>query len=86
MKHTTKDGRVLKLSEMGNQHLINTINLIKRKAAKGFTVRYGGGSVPDDFWYDEDHYQGEAAEEYLNLSAYMAELNKRGLSLSNLLK
>lgn len=77
--HTTRDGQRIPISEMGDRHLLNTIALIERKARKGIVVRYGGGSWPDDYWYDEDHLARESALEYLNHGKYLKEARHRGL-------
>ena len=53
MKHKTKDGTLIELSQLGDYHLMNIIGIHKRKAIEGLVSRRGGGSCPDDFWYEE---------------------------------
>lgn len=67
----------MSLPEMDDRHLMNTIALIERKAKEGFVIQRGGGSSPDDFWYEEYTIQGKEAENYLHLPDYLAELKSR---------
>jgi len=80
MKHRTKDGRVMDLSEMTDTHLINTIKYIKRRAKEGVVIQYGAGS-DGDFYYDEEELFGTRAEEFLELPAYVKEAKRRGMEL-----
>ena len=78
--HKTRDGRKIPLREMGDIHLLNTLSLISSKAKVGVTVRRGGGSSPDDFWYEEEHFSGKDALEYLSYDRYLEEAKRRGLA------
>lgn len=75
--HKTKDGKIIPLNELELDHLKNIIKFIERKAKEGITVSIGGGVDLDDFWYDEDFYEGDKALEYLNYKDYVDELEKR---------
>lgn len=77
--HTTREGEKIKLSDLTTSHLENIIKLIERKSIEGLTKRYGGGSCPDDIWYDEETYYGERAKKELNFYDYVSELNSRVL-------
>lgn len=79
VKHTTKDGRKILISDMDDGHLLNTIKWIERHAKEGFYVNDGCGSHKD-YYYDETYYQGEEALEHLNYSFYVKEANKRGIT------
>ena len=72
--HTTKDGTKIKLCDMTDSHLAATIQLMERKASEGITVSMGGGSCPDEFWYDEERLYGETALEYAD---YVKERDRR---------
>lgn len=84
--HKCKDGRIVdirgisdKYPKMDDQHLLNTINYIKRRAKEGVMVREGGGSDADSFWYDEDVLFGKEVKKYLQYKKYKKEAIKRGI-------
>lgn len=75
--HTTRDGTVMKLTEMSNQHLDACIRMFERRAKEGLTLRYGGGFDAADIWYDEYTIYGKEALEYLNYDDYVHERERR---------
>lgn len=77
--HRSKDGTVLRLDQMEDSHLINTIKYFKRRAKEGITIRQGGGSCFEDIWYDTYKEYGEEAEIRLGLSYYIKEAKRRNL-------
>lgn len=77
-KHTDKTGKKWLLSEMTTAHLINTINLIEKRAVKGIRIEEGGRDINSDFWYDTYILRGDKVLEYLNYDKYINELKKRG--------
>ena len=81
MKHThrTRDGRVIPITDMDDNHLANTIRLMRSRIKEGVVVATGGGSCAEDIWYDETTLTGDDAAKYLNLQAYITEATKRGL-------
>lgn len=84
--HKCKDGRIVdirgisdKYPKMDDQHLLNTINYIKRRAKEGIRILEGGGSDPDSFWMEEDWLYGKQAKKHLKYKKYKKEAIKRGL-------
>ena len=75
-KWTTKDGKELKLSEIGDNHLLNILKMLRRLKKNG-RVRIGGDiwgeeidAWLDDEWLDEDEKV---------LKKIRKEVRKRGL-------
>ena len=77
--HKTKEGECIKITEMGNTHLLNTLFFLKRKAKEGVLIREGGGDSWENFWYDEWKIYEQEALDYMNYSAYKKEAIKRGI-------
>lgn len=81
MKHVTREGARIKIRDMSDRHLLNTIRLFLRYAKNGLTVSCGGGFDADDICYNEDVLYGEEAMEELNFQAYVREAKRRGLAV-----
>lgn len=79
--HTTKNGEVLALHEIDDTHLQNIIENIERKAKKGVIIMRGGGSSPDDIWYDEDHLFGYEVLRMMRYAMYTRERERRKKAL-----
>ena len=80
--HKLKDGRIIRIAEMSDEHLLNTIRLLLKKSTSGVTIRQGGGTCAEDMWYDEVVYYDQEALELLNYQAYVDEAKKRNKNLS----
>ena len=77
-KWTTKDGKELKLKDIGDNHLRNISKMLKRQKKQGYIVSYVG-----DIWgwdcdmdYDEEEWNEENER---NLKTIKKEVKKRGL-------
>ena len=84
--HQCKNGKIVdirgisdKYPKMEDQHLLNTINYIKKRAKEGVKVENGGGSDPDSFWYEVDFLFGKHAKKHLKYKKYKKEAIKRGI-------
>lgn len=75
--HTTRDGTAIRLTEMSDQHLDNTIRFYEQRAEEGILIRTGGGFDVDDIWYDEYTIYGKEALEYLDYDDYVRERERR---------
>ena len=76
-KHITRDGEEIPLNQLETSHLENIIALQKRLAVEGVLYRDGGGTCPDDFWYEEEVFYGEEALEFMKHELYLKELARR---------
>lgn len=79
--HVTKNGDEIPVSLLEDSHLINIINYINRRSKEGVTIRSGGGTDPDDFWYDEKVYYGKQAKRLLKYQVYKKEAKRRNLTI-----
>ncbi len=78
MKHTTRDGKDMRIRDMTDLHLANTIALHERRAEEGVTVcRGGGGPDPSDMWFDVYEIYGKEALEHLGHHHYVREQRRR---------
>lgn len=84
--HRCKDGRIVDIRgiskeypPMSDEHLLNCINYIKRRAKEGIKIMTGGGSTPEDFWMDLEYITGKKAKKHLKYKEYKKEAKRRGL-------
>jgi len=74
---TTKDGEEIELTKLKNDHLSNIIKWIETKARNGFLEITGGGSCPDDYYYDETMLYGQEVLDYFNYTSLVLEQKRR---------
>jgi hypothetical protein len=82
--HKTREGNLIKLCDLSDNHLNNIINLIKKRAKKGVTLKYGGGENDDSMYYDEEELSYENSLLFLDYFAYKKELIKRKIKNENI--
>ncbi len=63
------------MEEIKNDHLLNIIKWIEKKAEEG--IRTGGGTCPEDFWFD-DLDEDEVKNQY-RYKEFVKEAFKRDL-------
>lgn len=78
--HTTKDGKKIKLSDLGESHLKKIINVIEQKAKVGLTIQYGSGTDPDSFDYERNVIYGDDVLSLMNYYQYVFELGRRAVT------
>jgi hypothetical protein len=84
MLHTMKDGKQIRLADMGDGHLLNTLAMMYRKAESGVVVRRGGMSIGDNEpWFDEGIVYGDEAFSEMRTAVYEAEAARRKLKTPN---
>ena len=77
--HKTKLGDKIPLCDLELSHLNNIIKWIEKKAISGLHVRFGGGAIAGDMWYDEDILFGKEVKQQLNYKDYVLELKRRNI-------
>lgn len=75
--HVTKEGRVIKLRDMSDSHLENTIRCIERKAREGLTIRIGTGFDATEMECWMETVYGEEALEWMEYEDYIRERERR---------
>ena len=52
----TKDGEIMRMSEMTDQHLLNAIAFVKRRAKEGVNVVFNLGYADDNDYMEYEEY------------------------------
>jgi hypothetical protein len=74
--HTTIDGVDIALKDMSDRHLLNLLNIMRKKAAEGILLRWGCLDC-DGVDYVEEMIFGDEALRTINYFDYLDELNSR---------
>ena len=77
--YTKRNDEEILISNLTDEHLLNTIKFIKRKAKEGMHIYYASYDPDDIRRYDSETIYGIDVEIYLNLLMYIEEAKKRGL-------
>jgi len=76
--HKTKDGQLIKLKDLTDNHLDNIIKMIERMAKEGINVSTGTfGNCSVDMGNNEKWLYGKEALREMNYSIYINEYKKR---------
>ena len=81
--HKTRAGVGMRLQDMGEGHLLNTIRTIEERAKSGdVCIHVGGGYFDyDSAWCDTYYLDEEEALSHLKYHFYVEEARRRGLKL-----
>lgn len=75
--HKTRDGRLIPLGELSDEHLYNIIRFIERKAEEGINIQTGSFMIDEVFDYDIDTIYGKDVKELMNYKHYKKERKRR---------
>lgn len=78
----TKEGKVMLMSEMTDQHLLNSIAYVKRRAKEGIESILNMGYAPDNDYveYDVTVIYGKEATDFMGLPDLLKEKRRRKLT------
>lgn len=75
----TQDGENIPYGEIEDSHLLNILKWIEKGADNGIMCIRGGGSQPEDIWYEEIEIEGEEVLEHYDYKGLKKEAKKRKL-------
>jgi len=76
---TTVDGTEIPYSKIKDDHLLNIIKFIERRAETGITVSEASGFDVDDMFITDREISGEEALEYMDYEGIVHEAESRKL-------
>ena len=78
----TEAGKNIEYKNLKDDHLLNILKWIDRRAENGMTLRSGGGTGwdGDDIWYDEFLIEGDEVFERYDYKGLINEAKKRKLN------
>ncbi len=76
----TKSGEEIEYKKIENDHLLNILKWIEKRAEEGITLQYGGGAWDiDDAWYEEEHLTGRDVLKHFDYRGLLKEALRRDL-------
>lgn len=76
--HETADGKLIKLTDLSDQHLDNIIKMIERKAKEGIDLVFGGGHGDyEEMWADVEYLEGDEVLDHFDYPKYIKERKRR---------
>lgn len=76
--HETADGKFIAVKDLTDDHLMNIIKMIERKANEGVTIIRGGGHGDhEEMWADIEELYGEEVLEHFDHVKYKKEQDRR---------
>jgi len=78
-KWKTQNGDLIPYKNLKDYHLSNIIKWIEKKAKDGMILQFGGGSSPDDMWYEEEVIYGSDVLSRYDHEGLLKELSQRAI-------
>jgi len=76
----TANGEEVAYEKLEDNHLLNILRFIEKKAEEGITLSYGGGAWDiDDLWFEEEHLSGQKVKDHFDFKNLAKEALKRGI-------
>jgi len=75
----TKEGELIKYSEITDSHLLNILRWIEKKAVEGIILVVGGGFCAEDMWGDKYAIKGNDVLKHYDYNLLVNEAKKRKL-------
>ena len=74
-----KDGNYILFKDLSDEHLLNIIRWVEKKAEGCIEVTHAGGWSPEDFYFEKEIKCGEDVLQHFNYKGLVVEWEQRGL-------